>query len=186
MRNMTDLTHLDLISALESALSSGTLDDRAAFTVLNRPLALTNGTAASYLERRASDHPRQAGSPSSGGLTPVPDALQQILHPTFGLLLYREQTLALASAVCAFDSNELRRLWLHTAKLTVGPEADDFGRAFVNRRHSPWTSNEASRVWRMIVDAAPIVMAAGDAYRAAARRMADERVNEVWPMLLNT
>jgi hypothetical protein len=38
----------------------------------------------------------------------------------------------------------------------------------------------------MIVDAAPIVMAAGDAYRAAARRMADERVNEVWPMLLNT
>jgi hypothetical protein len=180
-----DPSHLDLTSALESELGSGTLDERAAFAVLNRPLPLNEGTAASYMERRARAPQRLVECEASGDPGHVSAVLQPILGATFGVLLYREQILALAYAVCEFDSNELRQLWLSTATLSEGPEATQFGRAFVNRRVSPWTKSEAARVWHMIVDAAPIVMAAGDVYRAAARSIADERINELWPMNLD-
>jgi DNA polymerase III alpha subunit len=182
---MPEPSDLDLVVALEVQLGSGTLDERAARAVLSQPLPLRNGTAAAYLARRSGEEPCFSRSPAARTETPCANAARRILGPTFGLLLYREQILALAREVARFEPGELRRLWTATTNLQAA-EAADLGQAFVARRANPWTRSEAEQLWSLIVDAAPIVMAAGDVYRAAARTLADERLNDLWPLQLHT
>jgi DNA polymerase III alpha subunit len=181
---MTDLSTSDLAVRLNAELGSGGLDDRAALQVLARPAALSNGTAAAYLERRSGDAPGGFEHPIVPEKESCHATLHEVLHPTLGLILYREQTLILAERISDFGREDLRRLWLATVKLN-GPAADDLRTMFVSRRSSSWTHDEAARIWALMVAASPVVMAAGDAYRAAARSMADERVGALWPTNLH-
>jgi DNA polymerase III alpha subunit len=182
---MPEPSPLDLVVVLEAQLGSGTLDERAARTVLSQPLPLRNGAAAAYLARRSGDEPFLSRSPAARAETACANAARRILGPTFGLLLYREQILALAREVARFEPAELRRLWIATTNLQAA-EAADLGQAFVARRANTWTRAEAEQLWSLIVDAAPVVMAAGEVYRAAARTIAEERLNDLWPLQLHT
>jgi DNA polymerase III alpha subunit len=181
---MTSLTPPDLSMRLAIELGTGSLDDRAALHVLTRPIPLGNGVAAAYLDRRSGEAATDFERLILADKADCHVTLRKALDPTFGLILYREQILALAESISGFEPGELRRLWLATAKLG-GPEADELRRIFVSQRSSPWAHDEVARVWDLIVAASPVVVAAGDAYRAASRSMADERVDSLWPTNLH-
>ena len=164
-----------LAADIAASMGAGSLHERATAIAVNQPGFLADGTAAKCLARHAG-HERY-------GLTDITadrnvlEILAGILDPTYGLILYREQVVALTLAITGRDGCD--RLWARLLWDDLDT-VEDHRVPVVHGRVAPWNYDDAARTWDRVVAAAPHVVSAETTYRIAASRLAMDTVAKLW------
>jgi DNA polymerase III subunit alpha len=119
------------------------IEEIADLTSLIRPAVLEAGFAESYIRRKSGEEP----------VAYIHPLLEEILKPTYGVLLYQEQMMDIASQICGWDlqtTDSLRRV---VGKKKV-EELKTFKERFIQDANQRVNTDIAEQLWGMIENGA--------------------------------
>ncbi len=121
--------------ALQARLGASNFEDLVASVALIRPGPIKGNMVEPYVARRQGREP----------VTYLHPALEPILGKTYGVVLFQEQVIEIATAVAGFspgEADQLRRVMTHSRH---GSRMEELGRLFVTKAARRGTPEEVAR-----------------------------------------
>ena len=122
--------------SLQSRLQADRFEDIVASVALIRPGPIKGNMVDPYIARR---HGREE-------ITYLHPKLEKILAPTYGVVLYQEQVIEIATEIAGFTPGEADHLRKAMTKFRSQAELEDIGREFITRALSQGIERETAEL----------------------------------------